>query len=118
MKPEIDFTYLKTVSGGDESFELQMLESLRSEIDEKMHQMQVSIGNNPDGVRLQAHSLKNLYGILGIASLKEEFYLFEKNGVAMPVEILSQRFLHCYQDWQQSKSALDSAVLDYKSRLQ
>lgn len=118
MKPEIDFTYLKTVSGGDESFELQMLESLRTEIDQKMHEMQLSIGSNPDSVRLQAHSLKNLYGILGIASLKEEFFLFEKNGVAMPVEIMSQRFLHCYQDWQQSKIALESVVHDYRNRLQ
>lgn len=118
MKPQIDFTYLKTVSGGDESFELQMLESLRTEIDQKMHEMQTCIGgHDPEGIRLQAHSLKNLYGILGIHSLKEQFFLFEKNGVVMPVEALAQQFLRCHEDWQQNKAALEHVVLDYKNRL-
>lgn len=119
MKENIDFTYLKTVSGGDEAFELTMLETLIVEIDQKMTTMQTCISvSDGNGIRLQAHSLKNLYGVLGIGSLKEQFYVFEKAFATIPVNILERQFQQCEKDWQLSKVALENVVAGYKSRMQ
>lgn len=118
MTENIDFTYLKTVSGGDEAFELHMIETLIVEIDQKMTEMQGSIsGRDTDGIRLQAHSLKNLYGVLGVGSLKEQFFVFEKAHATMPGDILEQQFFQCEKEWQLNKTALDNVVAAYKSRL-
>lgn len=114
----IDFTYLKTVSGGDEAFELTMIESLIVEIDEKMNAMQANIIElNAAGVRLQAHSLKNLYGVLGVGSLKQNFLQLESGCNQMSKPNLEQQFFQCEKEWQLKKEALDNVMAAYKIRL-
>lgn len=119
MTNGIDFTYLKTVSGGDEAFELNMIETLIVEIDEKMNEMQSNISSlNPEGMRLQAHSLKNLYGVLGVDWLKQNFLHLETGCRQMSKMNLEQQFLQCEKEWQLKKVALDGVMAEYKSRLQ
>jgi HPt (histidine-containing phosphotransfer) domain-containing protein len=118
MTATIDFTYLKTVSGGDEAFELHMIESLISEIDQKMAEMQGCIsGHDPDGIRLQAHSLKNICGILGAGLLKEQFFLLEKNGGSMAADLLQKQYMQTEEEWRLNKQALGDVITGYKGRL-
>ena len=118
MVEGIDFTYLKTVSGGDEAFELNMIETLIAEIDEKMTTIQVKIAElDEEGVRLQAHSLKNLYALLGIEILKQNFLQMETGCQQMSKDSLEQSYFQCGEEWHSKKGTLYNVISSYKMRL-
>lgn len=116
MVHDIDLTYLKTVSNGDAAFELTMIHSLLSEIDEKISAAQKSLaGADRSGVRLQAHSLKNLFAIIGIEALRQVCLSLESNCDAIAIAALNEQLSGCARIWENKKKVLASIVADYES---
>lgn len=107
----LDLSYLHTISGGDKDFEKDMLQSLLNEMSEKMAALSTAIQTS-DGknIRLQAHSLKNLAGIIGVPSLAARFKEIEANCEEAPNAYLLQTFLPCERQWEHSKSLLKQLV--------
>ena len=107
----IDLTYLETISGGDSDFEREMIQSLMTEIDQKMQAVQAgAFINDSDAVRLNAHSLKNLYGMLGAPVLGEVFYSIEMGCAVMPVGQMAGELAKGQQQWSEIKTALEKIV--------
>lgn len=104
----LDLSYLHAVSGGDKAFEMDMLQSMLSEMNERMTALQTAVHtNDTSGIRMQAHSLKNLAGIIGVPSLAENFKGLEASAETAPNVYLLQQFIPCQSQWEQVKGLLE-----------
>ncbi len=111
---ELDLSYLHTISGGDKEFEKDMLQSLLSEISEKMAALSMAIHtSDAKNMGLQSHSLKNLAGIIGVPSLTERFKEIESRCDDAPNSYLLQTFLPCEKQWEYSKGLLAQLLNTY-----
>ena len=110
----IDLTYLSTVSGGDKAFEAEMLQSLGAEIDQRMQAVKRAADNNDkEDVRLQAHSLKNLFAMLGLPVLQNVFYSLEAACLTLSDAQLRAQVGEGELEWAGKKTALDKILADY-----
>lgn len=113
----IDLSYIRLVSGGDEVFEAEMLLSLRLEIDQKMEALRHDLdGGRREGVRLCAHSLKNLFGMLGSSPLRETFVLMETESMTVNHDRLSRHFAGCQQGWLAMQQEIAGLLAAYQNK--
>ena len=118
MNDGIDFSYLESISGGDKEFELSMIRSVTEEIDQKIECAKGGVfSHNPEQIRLQTHSLKNLFAIIGMERLQTEFRLLESGCDSMANEFMQTKILSCEKEWQLKKLALDKIVANYETVL-
>ncbi len=76
----IDLSYLRLVTDGDEEFMKEMMASLVSDIDQRMKALATEVlAGNRKAIHLEAHSLKNLFAMLGVPPLNEFFAGLEAN---------------------------------------
>lgn len=67
----IDLTYFYSITGGDKSFEYLLLEGTMADVDVKISALETSWkGNDPCGVRTNAHSLISLAAIAGMPQVE------------------------------------------------
>lgn len=110
----LDLNYLHTVSGGDKDFEKDMLQSLLSEMSEKMAALSAALEQRDvKSIRLQSHSLKNLAGIIGVPSLTERFREMEAACEEGPNVSILQTFSFCKGQWAYSKGLLLQLLNEY-----
>lgn len=110
----LDLSYLNSISGGDKEFEKDMMQSLLSEMSEKMTALAVAIqADETKSIRLQSHSLKNLAGIIGVPSLVDRFKEIETVCEEAPNAYLRQLFLPCEGQWARSKELLQQLLETY-----
>lgn len=103
----LDLSYLHTISGGDTAFEKDMMQSLLSEMGEKMTALSTAIlQNDVKNVRMNAHSLKNLAGIIGVGTLTEHFKTIEHTCEDVPNSLTLQHFMPCEGQWAHSKALI------------
>jgi HPt (histidine-containing phosphotransfer) domain-containing protein len=114
---KIDLTYIQLVANGNSPFEAEMLLSLQSEIEQKMetmrHDLEVS---HREGVRLCAHSLKNLFGLLGCSRMRDAFLLMETESMSVNNDWLRRHYASFKNDWMQVQIEIARLLATYDDR--
>ncbi len=96
----IDLTYVRLVSNGNASFETEMLLSLQLEIEQKMEAIAHDLEEGRrEGVRLCAHRLKNLFGLLGSSPLRDAFLVLETECMSVNNDWLIKQYRSCNEAW-------------------
>lgn len=109
----LDLSYLQLVSNGDKAFEKEMLQSACAEINAKLALLQVSVENdNREGVRLYAHSLKNLTNIAGALSLVQHCEQMEAASESAPGAELAWQLAGIESLWQQAMAQIEKVLAE------
>lgn len=113
---EIDLTYLSTVSGGDKAFEVELIQSLTAEINQRLQAIETAAFiSDKEAIRLQAHSLKNLYAMLGLQSLQKAAFSIETNYLAMTQLQIQELVKKGGREWVENKIALEKIIASYQA---
>lgn len=113
---EIDLTYLTTVSGGDKAFEVEMMQSLTAEIDQRMQAIQTAaFAGDREAIRLQSHSLKNLYAMLGLQTLQAAAHSIEAGCHSVAGSQILEQVMCSEKEWNGKKPALQKIIADYQA---
>jgi HPt (histidine-containing phosphotransfer) domain-containing protein len=113
----IDLTYIRLVANGNEPFEAEMLLSLQAEIDQKMEAMRYDLADSRrESVRLCAHSLKNLFAMLGAFRLRDGFLLMETESMSVNNEYLKRQYDVLKEDWSQVEQEVALLLAMYNDR--
>jgi HPt (histidine-containing phosphotransfer) domain-containing protein len=113
----IDLSYIRVVANGNAPFEAEMLLSLQSEIEQKMEAMRHDLENgHREGVRLCAHSLKNLFGMLSCSRLRDAFLLMETESMSVNNDWLRRHYALLKSDWMQVQGEITRLLATYDDR--
>ena len=108
----IDLSYLSMISGGDKAFELSMIITTLDEVDQKFEALSPSTATYDAGsVRLHAHSLKNLFAIIGIDQLRTAFATIEANSSSLRADTFRLHLDHCRDEWRQKRVLLNDIAV-------
>jgi HPt (histidine-containing phosphotransfer) domain-containing protein len=85
MEPVLNLEYLSELSGGDKTFEQQILKQFTVQMPEEIEVLETAIENkNFDIVRQTAHSLKSTVGYIGLSDELHPFLdRLEKDAIRM-----------------------------------
>ncbi len=111
----IDLSYLRSVTGGDKTFEKMLLLNAVSDIQSNMNSLQGAwVEKNAVSVSTAAHTLKSVVAIAGIPPLetlcKKISQLF-KDGIFKPEEESSVAAI--LDGWREAKPKLEEVIAMY-----
>jgi HPt (histidine-containing phosphotransfer) domain-containing protein len=97
-KPLIDLEYLETVTGGDEAFKTELLQTFFESMPKNFDDLQKAIGDNETyAIERAAHLIKGTCGSMGISSIQAIASELEEKGRNKDISD-ADKFLHQMQD--------------------
>lgn len=108
----INLEYLAQLSGGDKTFEKQILEQFLVQMPEEMEQLERAIQNNEfETVKKTAHSLKSTVGYVGLSEdLHPYLDRIEKDAIKSEAENLNEDFLYIKSQCHLAKSEVEGIL--------
>jgi PAS domain S-box-containing protein len=103
----LNWDYLHQISGGNEEFEFDLLQTLLANLPDHLTALKVAImQHDPDRVRAEAHYIKGSSASVGANSMKEWAECLEENAKVANLENALPLFEKIEQDFDRIRSAL------------